>query len=263
MLPGVDWKYLIPAGKVATLSHINKYGRTTNADTGVETDVWDRANAGHNQPIWLAPTAARVHAIVSTDTDDADGGDGARTLRIFGLTDWDSVEVSEDIVLNGTTPVNTTNSYVIIHRMLILTCGVNVNNSPNLGTITATAATDSTVTAQMEPNAGQTQMAIYGVPSVQRAYLPFAYGSINRAQSVAVNFTFWRSTDVSNRPNTFTIANTIGAASDGDSSPIFERAPFPVFQGPAILKISANTSAVNGDCSAGFDLILERPVGTL
>ncbi len=154
----------IALGNVIGVTSIDKFGRTTNADTGIITDIWDRANVTHNQPIWVAPTQARIHNIVSSNGGD-DGnpaGAGARTIRVFGLTDWDTKEVSEDIVLNGVGAIATQNSYVIIHRMFVLTKGA---TNVNIGFITATAAVDGTVTAQINPSQGQTQKAILGIPA--------------------------------------------------------------------------------------------------
>lgn len=258
MLPGIDWQYLIPAGKVGTLKSDAKYGRCLDCDNGVETDIWDKATGA--APLWVAPTAARIHAIVSSDGDDASGGLGANTIRIYGLTDWDSLETFEDISMAGASPINTVNSYVIIHRMLVLTCGA---SGPNVGTISATAAApDSTVTAQIAIDKGQTLMAIYGVPSVQRAYIPHVYGSINRAIATAANFTFYRATDVESTTLAFTTALTLGGHNTGDSSPSIKRIPWPFYQGPTILKLAVETSTNDSDCSGGFDVVLERPVGT-
>ena len=100
-----DINLAIAQGDRSDLSQVNKFGRSTNVDNGVTTDIWDRANATDNQAIWLPPTVARIHDIVSTDAGD-DGspvGAGARTLLVCGLTSYSAKEVSETIIMNGTT----------------------------------------------------------------------------------------------------------------------------------------------------------------
>jgi len=167
---GSDYPLSVARGLVTGVTSVNKFGSSPEGIQTTVTDIWSRANAAVTQQIWLAPTEPRVHAIVSTSTDD-DGnpvGLGARTIRIYGLKTWDLAETSEDITLNGTGSVNTANAYVIIHRMKVLTSGA---TSINVGTISATAATDNTVTAVILPGDGQTEMAIYGVPSIQSFYL--------------------------------------------------------------------------------------------
>ena len=103
---------------------------------------------------------------------------------------WASAESSEDVVLNGVAPVNTVNSYVIIHRVKVIPVGSTYGI--NLGTITATAAVDVTITAQINIGLGQTNMAIYGVPSIQSLYMTGyimnAHETANPGTAVEIDF---------------------------------------------------------------------------
>ena len=238
----------------ANAQSVNKFGRSTDVDSGVATDIWDRANPTvtvGQQPIWLAPTAARIHAIVSNSTSD-DGDPGAGSIRVFGLQTWDSDETSEDVTLNGTTPVNTTKSYVIIHRMYQLT-GVGLN----VGYIKATAASDATITAQINPLEGQTQMAIYGVPSTKVAYMTSFYGSVERDSPTGAELTMklLYTMDIETAPTLFLTKQTIGAT---DTGPPFSMPfhPYKSFRGPGIIKIQASSDNADTFVDAGFNLIL-------
>ena len=93
--------------------------------------------------------------------------------------------------MDGTTNVPTLNSYVIIHRMKVLTKGA---TNVNVGVITATADTDGTVTARIDVGRGQSQMAIYGVPSIQTAYVFRFYSNVLKASGTGRSITFYWST---------------------------------------------------------------------
>ena len=243
-----DYALEVARGNVNGVSHINKFGRNTDVDATVE-DVWDGGG------VWVAPTTARIHDIVSTSTsDDGDpAGVGARTLRIYGLTSWDSAEVSEDITLNGTTNVATTNSYVIIYRMKVLTKGA---TNVNVGVITATAQTDSTVTAQINIGEGQTQMAIMGVPSTQTAYMTNYWGNLDKATAAIVDLAIRVNPEPDTELTQFLVKHNAGV--DSDATTYFQHFFQPYFkiEGPAIIKLDAAASTVNIDVSAGFDLFL-------
>ena len=241
---------------------INKYGRSTNVDSGINTDIWDRANATDDQDVWVAPTEARVHAIVSTsDEDSAPGGvvaegTGAKTIQVYGLPSWSEREISEVITMDGTTAVNTVNSYVIIHRMKVLTKGGNAGG-PNVGVITATAATDSTVTAQINAAEGQTQMCIYGIPSIQTLYMTNFYCDMLKSGSAARAII---SLLVNPEPDSelinFLVKTTRNVERDGTSSWQHFYNTYNKIEGPAIIKIRANGSAANLDISGGFGGII-------
>ena len=239
------------------ISKVNKFGRSTNVDQNEDTDVWDGANSSDDEKIWVAPTQARVHNITSTSTSDdgAPVGVGARTIKIYGLTDWDTPEVSETVSLNGTSDVATSNSYVIIHRMKVVTWGA---TSINVGTIKATAVTDGTVTAQINAGEGQTQMAIYGIASNQTIALPQYYCSaIRSASSLSVKVSLLVNTNPAVELTNFLVKHTMGIATEGTSYAAHRWSPYYTVDGPAIIKIQANSSIGNTDVSAGFDGIIK------
>lgn len=244
----------VARGLISGVSSVNKFGAAPDGIQTTATDIWGRANSTPTQQIWLAPTAARIHAIVSTSTDD-DGspvGLGARTIRVYGLKTWDLAETNEDITLDGTTPVNTANSYVIIHRMKVLTCGA---SGPNVGTISATAATDTTVTAVILPGDGQTEMAIYGVPSIQSFYMTRWSGEIAKSSGTAAHATF--ELRVNENPNVQTVAflrkNDLSVQSTGTNS-LSKTFPNPIkYAGPCIIKSQAIASGADIDGKSAFD----------
>jgi hypothetical protein len=247
-----EWYWSAASGNEPNKSVTHKYGRNVDVDTAAREDIWDGGGT------WVAPTQARIHAIVSTSDVDGKTGSpasaGARTLRVYGLTDWDTDEVSEDITLDGTTAVNTTNSYVIIHRMKVLTMGA---SGPNVGTITATAATDGTVTAQISIGAGQTLMCVYGVPSTKIVYLFNHYGSVHKKTSASIDLLLMINEDpTAELVGGFLTKNVIGPATAGASFAEYTHLSPSKYLGPLIIKLSANTSANDTDVSGGFDMVL-------
>lgn len=256
----VPFEQLIAEGKVAGRFSVNKFGRNIEIDSGVTADVWDGGHtiaSGGVSLLWVAPTQARIHDIVSSSASD-DGspvGVGARTIRIYGLTDWDTAEISEDITMNGTDSVATANTYVIIYRMEVLTKGA---TSSNVGIIKATAQTDNTITAQILANSGQTEMAILGVPSTQKAYVCIFYGELDKAAGSAAtaDVCLLVNPEPDAELTNFLVKHRFGLQTVGVSAYFHPFNPPKQIIGPAIIKATVVSGTNNVDISAGFDLIL-------
>jgi hypothetical protein len=263
-LPIRDAVLEISRGKVTGLKTINKYGRAIDGVQTTSTDIWDRANSAATQQIWLAPTAARIHTIVSSSIQD-DGtpegaGTGAQAVRVYFLPDWDSVEQTEDVILNGTTGVAMTNAAVIIHRMKVIPVGTTYRM--NLGNITATAAVDATVTAQINIGLGQTDMAIYGIPSIQTAYMTYyevnSHNTSNPATPVQLDYSMLinEHPDLNPTPTGFINKSNKGINTSGTSDIIRPFNPYQKISGPAIIKFQAVSTAADIEGSVEFDIIL-------
>ena len=247
-------------GGVSGFNTMKKFGRNVEIDSGVLADVWDggyTVASGGESLIWLAPTAAAVHNIKSSSASDASVGVGARTIRIYGLKDWDTAQTTEDITLNGTTNVATANSYVIIHRMKVLTKGA-TNVNVGLITATATSPSNTTVTAQIEIGKGQTQMAIFGIPSTQTGYLGRFYANVNKAGGNAglVDVTLLYNPEPDVEVVNFLTKHTFGLQTVGTSAFTIPYFMPKVFEGPGILKIQVLSGTNDMDVSAGFDVVL-------
>lgn len=161
-LRNTDWLTEVSRGNVPDAIRLTKSGINNDVDTGTSPeDIWDGGG------VWVAPTTSRIHAIVSTSVNDTSAGTGARTIYIRGISGGNIT--TETVTLNGTTPVNTVNSYTMIDYMYVATSG---SGETNAGVITATAATDATITAQINVNGtNQTQMAITQVPTGYSYYV--------------------------------------------------------------------------------------------
>lgn len=125
--PG-SFELQVSRGQIAGHSVVQVFGYNPDVDQ-TEESVWpDGGTVPH-------PTVASVLDIVSTSTDD-DGdpaGTGARTVFIEGLNTTYEV-VSETVTLNGTTNVQTVNSYMYINQFYVASVG---SGEVNAGEITA------------------------------------------------------------------------------------------------------------------------------
>jgi len=358
-----NFELAVAMGLVDNVTPVNKFGSAPSGVQTTATDIWDRADATPTQQIWVAPTEARKHILVSTDADDSCGsgtltltgqpldtetvtigtkvytfqdiltdvdgnvligasasesldnliaainlaagsgtiyaasttagsnviaeagagdtmilwdqdslslattvtlssgswgaatitpGTGARKIRIYGLKTWDTNESNEDIVSHGTSQVVSVESYVIIHRMKVLTAGT---GAPNEGTISATSQTDASVTAVILPDNGQTEMAIYGIPSTKDFYLTSWRCNIDKAAVTDVTCDFQLKANESPQinPKLFLRKYDISVQSTGAN--MFEsNFKLPIkFTGPCIIKVQGIGSAADIDAESSFD----------
>ena len=156
--------------------------------------------------------------------------------------------------MQGTTNVVSANSYVIIHRMHVVTKGT---NSVNVGNITATAVSPTTITAMVLAGQGQTQMAIYGIPSTQKLYISALYASANKTGPAgSVDITLLVNPEPNAEITQFLVKHTLGLITVGTSSDSADFYQPKRISGPAIIKVQGNASALNFDVSAGFNAYL-------
>jgi hypothetical protein len=129
-----EFSLQVARGLISGHSAITVFGYNPDVDTSEES-VWPNGGTVPH------PTAASVLKVSSTDAADASpSGTGARTVLITGLNGSFN-EVSETIVLNGQTAVNTVNSYLYVNGLTVTSVGSGGANAGdiNVGTGTVTA----------------------------------------------------------------------------------------------------------------------------
>lgn len=137
------------------------YGLNADIDVGTE-DVWP--NGGDFVP----PASAAVVNFVSSDAADASAGTGARTIKVYGL-DANYAEIEETLTLNGTTPVPTARTYIMVNKVTVETAGT---GGVNAGTLTGTSAASGTpVIINIPIGRGQSANAVYMVPAGKKLIL--------------------------------------------------------------------------------------------
>ena len=236
----------IASGKVAGFSIVNKVGRNPDIDTGtVPEDVWD--NGGGTYTGFPTGSAETVQ-VLSSSTDDASAGIGARTIRITGL-DANYAIISETFTLNGTTPVTGSLSFIRVHTAAVLTAG---SNNFNVGVITVRHSTTTTnVFMGLQIGTNQSNSSGYTVPAGKTAYMRKIHGSIRGGTSAAVDAVIWtRAFNAAPRlRRPFTIANTDRFLDEIYGGLVFTE------KTDIILRVTAS-SANNADVVAGYDLLL-------
>jgi hypothetical protein len=163
----------VTLGLVPGVTQFRKFGMNSSVPSGTD-EMWSQG------AVRTLPGAAAV-VVTSSDSieDDPDkGGEvpgtGAFTLRIEGL-DANYLEITEDITLNGTANVNTTQSFLRVNRAYCLTAGTGEINAGNItGTIGGNAQ------YFIEAGQGQTHQTHYTVPANKYLVVTGYYVGVGR-----------------------------------------------------------------------------------
>ena len=245
--PPHNWALEIARGNISGQSIITKFGLNTDVDTGsTPEDIWSVGGT------YVPPTVARVHNIASSSASDTSAGTGARTVLIRGK-DGSYNAVSETVTLNGTSNVATANSYVHIHLMQVSTAG---SAAANVGTISATAQTDATVTCEIPVGLNQSVSSIYMVPTGYKAYMMKMRAHMNNSTANS-NATI----QLLNKPfgGVFQLKTQITLNNSGSSyieNDYTNSAPF-IFQAKSFIKLTCSFVTNNNTQIEGeYDLIL-------
>ena len=176
---GVSPGYItqVAQGIVPGSEAVKLYGQipaVTTASATAGTVVGSEVS-GSNYPIILAPGES-TFKVQSTDAADTDGGDGAQTLLMSGVSSGGD-EISETISMNGGTQVSTTRTdWAFVNSITITKVGVDATNAGHIR-VSNTAVTE--VYAYIPPGQGKFNRLAYSVPRSKSGYLYWSSFSLH------------------------------------------------------------------------------------
>lgn len=245
IFPLVNSGFLIANGVYKGLSGVNKFG--TNVSIGqTYEDIW--IQGGVFVPL-AAPTTLEVASTDAADTNTS--GTGAWHVTLQGL-DADGLEIEEEVVLAGQTPVLTTNVFSFVNRAFIHHAGTTGWNEGTIyiadDAVTWVAGlpqTASLIAGTIAATAGQTQQAIYKVPSNKTAFMSSGY--ITADSSKIVTYKMFLT-------NAVRRIGFEGTVSSGSFQKLFH--PYLRIESDHIITVQAIVNTTSAQVSAGFDLVL-------
>ena len=140
-----------------------RFGFSDDISTA-ERLIWDGPGGAYPYP-----AVAAVVTVSSDDANDTSAGSGAQTVTISGL-DAGFFEITEDVVMDGVTPVTTTLEYLRIFGLRVSSGAENVGII-YAGTGTVTSGEPAVILAQMIAGMAATSSAQFTVPADHSAIL--------------------------------------------------------------------------------------------
>lgn len=241
------------AGKVR--DHLNTIATITDKYTvSGETDkivLTAKLGAANDSTLNIALANGTCNGITtaasSANTTAGIAGTGAHVVEVSGITE-NLIEESEMVALNGTSAVNTTKKYLTVN-MEVKRAG---SGGKNAGNITATAATDGTVSCQIDADMNISEQAVYMVPKDKTARIKFCDIS-------AVNSTEGAVTSVSLLKKKWDgVWVPVMKISLDASSPVWrdiDSGLLPLFESGSVFKFQAVASAGSSSVSVNFDIV--------
>lgn len=134
--------------------------RRFGTNTAVGTSFVSIDNIGVSTP--HMPTTASIVEVLSNSANDTLAGSGARTVEIFGIgSAWQFQ--TETLMLNGTTPVQSVNTYYRVMRITVKTVGS--YGASNAGNILARVTGAGPSFCQIDTGNGQSFTSHFTCPA--------------------------------------------------------------------------------------------------
>ena len=172
-----DFFFSVGAGQLVGYSSNIKFGHNPDIDTNsTPEDIWSAGGTYTGMPPHTA--SAETINVFSSAAADTSGSTGAWLVTLYGLDEnWNAI--TEQVVLNGTTPVTTVNRWHRMNRMIVNTGG---SGGVNAGIITARhTTTTANVFGTIPIGRNQTTVTAFTIPRGKVGYLVKHFVSIGRA----------------------------------------------------------------------------------
>jgi hypothetical protein len=236
----LPYGHAIAEGIISGHDGLNKFGANANVGTTEEL-IWTASNGR----AYL--TAAETLQVSSADADDTSAGTGARTILLTGQTTG-YVEITETVTMNGATPVETTNSFLRIYRVQVITAG---SSGANEGLISVKDNANTNQLAEVVAGRGQSEMAFWTVPAGKTAFIAevFVGEAANKRCTIRL---YARDNTVTDAAWQFKTAIDVNAAS--------EYAPFfipLVFTEKTDIRFLGQAASLGADVNVRFGLYYE------
>jgi len=169
-----DFYFEVARGSRTGFTPIQAFG--TNGDVDAAEDIFA---AGGSIP-WAASAQSLEVLSSSTDDDGAPVGTGARTVRIEGVdADWNFK--TQDAVLDGTSAVALTGTWLRVNKVRVLTAG---STFSNVGTITVRIAAAGATWVTIPATVSESDGAFYSVPNGYRLIVTSIQASVSSAGTI-------------------------------------------------------------------------------
>jgi len=163
----IPYPFEVNLARGGLIAHKSAFVFGFNSDiNGTEETIWTKGG------IYQYPTVASTMTLSSTSANDASAGTGARTVLVSGL-DADYNEVTETVALNGQTGVSTTNSYLRINDIRVITAGSTgaAEGTISIGTGTITSGVPANVYSEIVTSDNHSLDSVWTVPAGYTAYV--------------------------------------------------------------------------------------------
>jgi len=156
----------VARGQIRGHSIVHIFGYNPDVDSAAEETIWTAGG------LYQHLDTPSIMTVSSSSASDTSAGVGARSIYIVGINSTGG-EVSETVVLNGQTPVNTIHTYTEIQSSLVVSAGTSEHNVGNIsiGTGTVTSGVPANIFGHILATENKSLIGHYTIPLGYTGYL--------------------------------------------------------------------------------------------